>query len=157
MKMWWYALISLIVVGLGTLVWIRVAPTSEDAWHIDLSAPDFQPPKRWATYCPAANSRWAEAPGADLARFDQIALATERTKRAYGSPETGRITYVTRSALIGYPDYTTVAINAAGQLCIVARQRFGLEDFGVNQKRIDAWVQAYLAANEVPRAPWPSA
>jgi hypothetical protein len=48
--------------------------------------------------------------GADraaLARLDEIALATPRTTRLAGSPDEGRITWITRSALWGFPDYTT--------------------------------------------------
>ena len=50
-----------------------------------------------------------EAP--DLAALDAVAMAWPRTERLAGGPEEGRITWVTRSALVGFPDYTTAAVR----------------------------------------------
>ena len=49
-----------------------------------------------------------------LARLDAIALQTPRTMRLDGSPEDGLITWVTRSAVFGFPDYTTAAARSEG-------------------------------------------
>ena len=54
------------------------------------------------------------------------------------------LTYITRSAAIGFPDYTT-ARQDGDQLVIWARQRFGRSDFGVNRRRVDGWLDALQA------------
>ena len=61
-----------------------------------------------------------------------------------GSVEQGMITYVTRSIVVGFPDYTTVLQNG-DQLVIYARLRFGRSDFGVNHARIKRWIDALQA------------
>jgi uncharacterized protein (DUF1499 family) len=47
--------------------------------------------------------------------------------------------YVTRSAVFGFPDYTTLR-RAGDQLEIYGRLRFGKSDLGVNATRIDGWL-----------------
>lgn len=76
-----------------------------------------------------------------LARLDKVARATARTRVLAGSVEEGMVTYITRSAVIGFPDYTTVR-QEGDTLTLFARLRFGRSDFGVNAKRADAWLAA---------------
>ncbi len=78
------------------------------------------------------------APADLLARLDAVALATPRTRRLAGSVEEGRITWETRSALWGFPDYTTAEVREDG-LYLQARLRFGREDMGVNAARLRDW------------------
>jgi uncharacterized protein (DUF1499 family) len=51
----------------------------------------------------------------------------------------GRITYITRTKIIGFPDYTTVQQDG-DVLRIHGRLRFGRKDFGVNKARVDGWL-----------------
>jgi hypothetical protein len=81
----------------------------------------------------------AGAPSDLLARLDAVALATPRTTRLAGSVSEGRITWVTRSAVWGFPDYTTAEARADG-LYLQARLRFGREDMGVNAARLRDWL-----------------
>lgn len=148
------SLILLLVLLAGALLWIRLAPSDPERWHTDpLTAP-----------IPVGNG-WLVRPGADnaepppiplppaatLAALDRIALATPRTTRLAGSPAEGRITYVTRSRLMGYPDYTTIAALPDGEggtlPVLYARQRFGNRDHDVNRARVEDWL-ARLAAGE---------
>ena len=80
-------------------------------------------------------------PGVTLAELDQIAQQTPRTKVLAGSVDDGRITYVTRSRLIGFPDYTTVEAKD-GMVTVYARLRFGRSDLGVNRRRVEGWIKA---------------
>lgn len=79
------------------------------------------------------------APEDLLARLDAVALATPRTRRLAGSVAEGRITWITRSALWGFPDYTTAEVRPDG-LYVHARLRFGSEDMGVNAARLRDWL-----------------
>ena len=81
----------------------------------------------------------AGAPAKLLARLGAVAMATPRTTRLAGSVAEGRITWVTRSALWGFPDYTTAQVRADG-LYILARSRFGQRDNGVNAARLNDWL-----------------
>ena len=80
-------------------------------------------------------------PGVTLAELDQIAQQTPRTKVLAGSVDDGRITYVTRSRLFGFPDYTTVEAKD-GMVTVYARLRFGRSDLGVNRRRVEGWIKA---------------
>ena len=128
--------------------WVRLAPSDITRWHTD--------PARGVA---GANSHVAKAyfpigqTGA-LAAFDRVAMAEPRTSRLAGSAEEGRITYVSRSRVWGFPDYTTVGTVPDGEgvwLVIYARARFGREDFGVNAARVGRWLSAIPGYDPGPR------
>jgi Protein of unknown function (DUF1499) len=143
-----------IIAALGAMTYIRLAPSDPADWHIDMAAPGFAPGANWAAFCPVPGARFApENPAETLAGLDVIALASPNTTRLAGSPGDGHVTWITRSTLMGYPDYTTAQILDTAQgprLCILARQRFGVDDFGVNAARITGWMQQALGLPENP-------
>ncbi len=127
-------------------LYIRLAPSDPARWHIALPADTatdctVSPAKGAARFaCP-----YPEPPAALLARLDAIALATPRTTRLAGSAAAGRITWITRSALWGFPDYTTAQATQTPQgtrLDLFARLRFGNGDMGVNAARLALWTRA---------------
>ncbi len=140
-----------VIAFLGALAYVRLAPSDPADWHVDLAAPGFDPEKG-QLFCATAENRYGPLPdaGEALARLDGIAMATPRTQRLAGSAGEGRITWITRTRLMGYPDYTTAQVMPDGGLCLFGRQRFGDGDFGVNAARIGAWAQELLGLNEVP-------
>ncbi|MEM7489441.1 MAG: DUF1499 domain-containing protein [Pseudomonadota bacterium] len=84
-------------------------------------------------------------PGEVAARLDAIALADPGTERIAGSVEEGWMTYVQRSALMGYPDAISVKVTPEGEgsrVSIWSRSRFGYRDFGVNRERVERWLRA---------------
>jgi uncharacterized protein (DUF1499 family) len=130
-------LVALVLAVAGFALWVRLAPTDPARWHTD--------PLQGVT---GANAHAAKAadprpPAAALAALDAVALATPRTLRVAGSPEEGRITWVTRSLVWGFPDFTTAAAVPDGtgsSLVIFARARFGASDIGVNAARVSDWL-----------------
>ncbi|WP_212524682.1 DUF1499 domain-containing protein [Actibacterium sp. MT2.3-13A] len=80
-------------------------------------------------------------PQAALARLDAIILATPRTRALAGAVAEGHVSYVTRSAVWGFPDTTNVWLEGA-LLHIRGHLRFGGSDLGVNRRRIEGWLQA---------------
>jgi hypothetical protein len=137
---WVLGAIAALVVGLG--LYVRLAPSDPAAWHVSPAAEAFG---AWDAVVPmtgAATLRLSSAKGAPaelLARLDAVAMETPRTTRLAGSVEEGRITWITRSALWGFPDYTTAEVREDG-LYILARLRFGREDMGVNAARLADWL-----------------
>jgi uncharacterized protein (DUF1499 family) len=118
-------------------LWVRLAPTDPARWHTD--------PLLGVTGANAHAARAADPrpPTQALAALDAVALATPRTARVAGSPEEGRITWVTRSQVWGFPDFTTAAAVPDGtgtSLAIFARARFGASDIGVNAARVTDWL-----------------
>jgi hypothetical protein len=81
-------------------------------------------------------------------------MATPRTTRLAGRPGQDRISWVTRSALMGYPDVTTAAQLADGRICVIARQRFGQRDGGVNEQRLGGWLQQLYRLSAAPDLRW---
>lgn len=134
----------------GMLAYVRLAPSDPQRWHVDLAAGGA--PAHAHVFCIRPGSRYASAadPKALLAQLDGIAMATPRTVRLAGSAQEGRITWVTRSAVMGFPDYTTAQVMEGPGLCVAGRQRFGSQDWGVNARRIGGWMQELLGLNEVP-------
>lgn len=122
----------LAVLALGA--YVRLAPSDPARWHV---LPDGVEEGTGAGYA----LRRIEATPETLAALDEIARATPRTTILAGSVEDGIVTYVTRSALMGFPDYTTVSLSD-GALTLYARLRFGQSDLGVNAARLEAWLRA---------------
>lgn len=79
--------------------------------------------------------------GNQVASLDKVILATPRTVVLAGDPEAGHVTYVTRSKLWGFPDYTTVQF-VDGHTRLWGRLRFGRSDLSVNAKRLKVWIDA---------------
>jgi len=56
----------------------------------------------------------------------------------------GQLTHIQRSSLMRYPDSITVTFLPLGEtqstLAIYSRSHYGKSDFGVNEKRIRAWL-----------------
>ncbi|MGB3764761.1 MAG: DUF1499 domain-containing protein, partial [Ornithinimicrobium sp.] len=73
-----------------------------------------------------------------------------RVRVLAGSAADGFVTYVQRSALMGYPDYVSVrfvGVDAEhSTLAIFSRARYGSSDMGVNEKRVRRWMQETQSA-----------
>jgi len=124
----------LILALLGGLAWIRLAPSDPARWHV-APAVDGDEDR------PGAAMRRVAGAGPDaLARLDAIARATPRTSVLAGSVADGMVTYVTRSRVFGFPDYSTVR-QEGDDLLIHARLRFGQSDMGVNRARVEQWLR----------------
>lgn len=122
----------IIAVAIGGLAYIRLAPSDPSVWHTDpqvLSDQDLRDGVR----------RRFEGDEALMAQLERIILSTPRTEKLAGSVEEGRVTYITRSKWMGFPDYTTVQL-VDGDIELYARLRFGRSDLGVNKARVDAWL-----------------
>lgn len=122
----------IIAVAIGGLAYIRLAPSDPSVWHTDpqvLSDQDLRDGVR----------RRFEGDEAMMAQLERIILSTSRTEKLAGSVEEGRVTYITRSKWMGFPDYTTVQL-VDGDIELYARLRFGRSDLGVNKARVDAWL-----------------
>ena len=146
-----------IIASLGLLAYIRLAPSDPAVWHVSpvTAAEVGQGSCLDAIATQTNGARVAcispDSPETVLARLDQTALASPRTTRLAGMPDTGRITtgritWITRTALMGYPNYTTAEVSQTplgSRLDIYARQRFGGSDFGVNAARLRAWLRDF--------------
>lgn len=128
-------LIVLVVFVAGLMAYVRLAPSDPGRWHRPIEGSDDQDFEGGVLRLSLL----------DIATIDRIAQNWRRTEVVAGSVAEGRITYVTRSALWGFPDYTTVEARDAG-VAIYARLRFGRSDLGVNGKRVTAWLTAAQAA-----------
>lgn len=136
---------------LGGALFFRVVPMPAARWHV--SPADVIPPTRPnyelrrgadAPFLPAP-------PGVIAARLADLARS-ERAEQIAGSPDTGHVTYVARSALMGFPDAISVSLIPEGEgtrVEIFSRSRFGYSDLGVNAARVARWIAA-LAAQSGP-------
>lgn len=131
-------LIALLLLVVAFLGWVRLAPNDPARWHV---APKVDGDRNGQ-----GSARRLVAAGPDgLARLDAVARNWPRTRVLAGSVDAGMVTYITRTKVIGFPDYTTVQQDG-NQLKIYARLRFGRSDLGVNAARVDAWVKALHGA-----------
>jgi len=127
----------LIIVFLAALAYVRLSHMVADRWHVDPF--EIDPPKAGGLL-----QRFSSQMGviATLEAYKAVALAAPRTVVLAGSPSEGRMSFVTRTALWGFPDVTTIAVRETSEgvdVAIFARLRFGKSDLGVNGKRVAAW------------------
>ncbi|PYG34554.1 DUF1499 domain-containing protein [Pelagimonas varians] len=123
---------AILVVVVGVLGWVRLAPSDPAVWHVDPQVSADQ------DLTNGVRRRVVLGEGG-FARLDAQIMATPRTELLAGSPEDGHATYITRSLWMGFPDYTSV--QAQGDVLeIWGRARFGRSDVGVNKARVDGWL-----------------
>jgi hypothetical protein len=139
-----YLLAGLLAALVAFAAYVRLAPLDPARWHVSPSLYGWDHDGPWDQVVPlegGASLRLSAAAGAPevlLSRLVAIATDTPRTTRLAGSAAEGRITWVTRSALWGFPDYTTAEVRPDG-LYVYGRLRFGRSDMGVNAARLEAW------------------
>ncbi|MCT4555765.1 MAG: DUF1499 domain-containing protein [Pelagimonas sp.] len=121
----------ILILALGFAAYVRLAPSDPARWHVLLEIAENRD-------LPGGVLRRVEGLS-DLQALHQIVLQTPRTQVLAGDPAQGHVTYITRSALWGFPDYTTVQLRD-GAVLIHARLRFGKSDIGVNGKRVAGWL-----------------
>jgi len=129
MTLW--ILLAIVVVALG---FVRLVPSDPARWHV---APDVTGDKNFKT----GVTRLVETGSEGLLQLNRIASTSPRTKVLSGSVDSGMVTYITRTPVFGFPDYTTVEQDG-NSLKIYARLRFGRSDTGVNRARIESWINA---------------
>ena len=122
-----------VIVVLG-LLWIRFAPIYKDSWHVTTRA------ERDKAFLGGVIRFLPAAGKAELEQLVSVVEQAPRTKHIAGDVEEGMLTYVTRTKVFGFPDFTTLWLSDAG-LHIYARVRFGRVDFGVNKARIVDWLR----------------
>lgn len=146
-------LILVLLAVAGFMLYVRFTPSDPALWHADpraVSKPDT--PNHWLIRPVGGDARppnyRLEAP--ELAALvDAVVLAQPRTQRVAGSVESGHMTYLTRTPLMGYPDYVSIRVYATemgSSFAAFSRSRFGQSDLGANRKRMEAWLAAIDAA-----------
>jgi hypothetical protein len=131
MRLIMWLLPALVLCGLA---YIRLAPHDVARWHQPAEGTEDR------DFAGGALRIW-EAGADGLARADAYMQALPRTRVLAGRVEDGRITYVTRSKVFGFPDYTTIE-QTDGTLKAYARLRFGGSDLGVNRERLEGLMAA---------------
>ena len=134
--------VFLIVIG---LVFIRLVPFDAQRFHKEAfpAAVGDYPNRNSFT----AVRQITTSPEDIITALDGVIVQTPRTTRMAGLPGLELITYQTRSAVFGFPDYTNISIIAPGtvendgSLLIVRGQaRFGVDDLNANEARIKDWL-----------------
>ncbi|WP_370401626.1 DUF1499 domain-containing protein [Sulfitobacter sp. JB4-11] len=141
MTLFW--IVALVV--LAGMAYVRLAPSDPDRWHRQASVTGMEPRRKQTGYV------WRkEVQGdgmAELSALDRVIMNTPRTTRLTGSVAAGQVTYITRTKVMGFPDYTTIGVydgqidgTADRYIEINARLRFGRSDLGVNANRVKGWL-----------------
>jgi uncharacterized protein (DUF1499 family) len=126
-----------VILGLGLLAYIRLAPFHTTRWHVDPFTTMAPKDGGVLEVFPSTLS-----PQDTYEALTSVALSTDRTRVLVQTPNDHHISFITRSLVFGFPDVTTVSVRAgeAGtEVAILARLRFGKSDMGVNAKRVAAW------------------
>lgn len=146
MLVWILAIAAAALAGL--VLYVRLAPSDPARWHVDPVAaevPSFPGHALMRPGGPIDSPVLRMEPAALMAALDAAARAEPGTERLAGAVEDGHVTYISRSRIIGFPDYVSVrALPAEGgaQPAIFSRLRFGHDDLGVNRARVERWVAA---------------
>ena len=128
MKFAMYLIGIALFVVVALALYVRLAPSDTARWH--------QPIEASADADLAGGAiRVLDADKASFDEVDSMMQSLPRTQVLAGSVEDGLVTYITRSQLWGFPDYTTAQFEN-GTLKLFARLRFGGSDLGVNAARL---------------------
>ncbi|MEQ6203492.1 DUF1499 domain-containing protein [Sulfitobacter sp. HNIBRBA2951] len=132
--MFWMIVVLAVV---ALLAYIRLAPTDVARWHKPVGNAETTDGEGWS-------ARVVPDGAGLLSDLHQAMLGVPRTELIAGSVGEGRLTYITRSKLMGYPDFTTIEAED-GQIKLYGRLRFGKSDMGVNGKRLDGLLERVQA------------
>lgn len=132
----------------GVMLFVRLSPNAPADWHEDPGLVK-RPSKPNAHLVRLVGGDeiapiYALTPEALAERIDQIAREDGAVLFA-GSVVDGHMTYITRSPIMGFPDFTSVKVSRAGggaTFSAFARARFGYSDMGVNRARLKRWTAA---------------
>jgi uncharacterized protein (DUF1499 family) len=130
-------LAALFVLSVALIVYVRLSPNSAEKWHV---APEVDRDK---SYSNGVLRRVENAPDG-LGKLHEVIGKDASTQVLAGDVASGMVTYLSRTKLMGYPDFTTIKQDG-DTLLIHGRSRFGKRDFGVNAKRVDGWIAALTA------------
>lgn len=142
-----WIILTVIAAVAAFMIYVRLSPTPVARVHQAAAARDPGNVQTAGGF--TAVRTLSVAPEAALARVQQIATATPRTRLFAGTVAEGLMTFETRSRVFGFPDHTTVAIIPAGAapggntvplIALHGRLRFGKSDMGVNKARILDWL-----------------
>ena len=137
MRILFWVFLAALLAFLAMVIYFRSAAVDPDAWHVQppvAEAGDYTSPNTFAAVREGV-------PEDSLVRLEAVALASARTVRLAGGAEQGLVTFISRSAVFGFPDFTTATIED-GKLTVWGRAKFGDGDLGVNQTRILEWLEA---------------
>ncbi|WP_027243735.1 DUF1499 domain-containing protein [Leisingera daeponensis] len=132
-----WLVLAAVVAGLG---FIRLAPSDPLDWN---TQPEFTEDKEFR----GGVFRVVRTGPDGLERFHRIASHAPRTSVLAGGPNDGMVTYITRTQVLGFPDYTTAAQDG-DLLKVYARLRFGRSDLGANKERINGWLAEMEGASQ---------
>lgn len=135
---------AVVLVGLLALMAaVRLAGDDPGRWHVVVPQMEGEVGAGAPLVVVVSKGAMGFVPHADgqavLARLAAVAGAEPRTVLLAGSATTGRMTWVARSALWGFPDYITAEVVPGG-VRLWSRQRYGSGDYGINAARLRRWV-----------------
>lgn len=136
---------------IAALSFFRLYPVDTKAMNVDPFG--VQPPNKPNYYITSLEEGTFDIPAEELVEKLRTVLAktarTNRISRNYypaDSDEFYGATFVTRTRLMGYPDYTSIKVvktsPTTSQMMMFGRARFGYSDLGVNKQRILGWLAA---------------
>ena len=126
----WVILVLAMVCGMA---FVRLAPTDVSRWHKPIGDAENTDGEGWS-------GRVVQSTPGLLSELHQGMLALPRTELIAGGVGDGRLTYITRSRWMGFPDFTTIEQDG-DQIKLYARLRFGKSDLGVNAKRLNGLLE----------------
>ncbi|HUF86983.1 MAG TPA: DUF1499 domain-containing protein [Thermohalobaculum sp.] len=147
----WLGVALVLILGSGYAA-INLSGHDPQRWHVDPVSAGLRgtpneilaaPPGTTAAAPHIATQVHAASQRALLARFDAVARAQPRTQVVAGDVESGMISYVQRTPVIGFPDYLTVKAVPVGDgagLVVWSRSRYGRDDLGANRQRVRTWL-----------------
>jgi uncharacterized protein (DUF1499 family) len=124
-------------------------PSPMDIAHIDRpSSPNtaLAGPKGFAPPPDIVTSPYHVPAGRLFALVRGVADGQPSTYQAAFYPDQLQVHYVVRSALLNFPDLVMLQVLPEGadssELIMYSRSVYGRSDFGVNRKRVEAWLAA---------------
>lgn len=133
--------LSILALLAVALVALRFYPIDTVVYHVDPADPETR--RSEVRLIGLDAPRYAATADELLVAFARIARADFGTRLVQGSADEGMMTFVSRSRVFGFRDFTTVkAVDevAGAKLAIWARPRHNVYDWGVNAKRLDRWL-----------------
>ncbi len=147
------AIVLAVLIAVG-MAYIRYSPNDPTHWDVDPFTAGVAHLANGFLVSPSGGDEVApvyhQAPEGLAREINRVALSQPRTALFAGSVDEGHMTYITRTRVFGFPDFTSVRVVSApggATFAAFARSRFGKSDFGVNRDRLESWLKTLKLPN----------
>lgn len=136
-----WSIFAFVAIAAALALYVRFAPNDVAEVHRD-PVSEGASGQNMAVLAPPDAPVYDVTPERLFALLEGVVIDTPRVEKVAEGPDPLHASYISRTPLMGYPDYVSlrvISVEGGASFAIWSRSRFGRSDFGLNAARIERW------------------